>query len=299
MNRALKSTGHQQAILESLGLDDIDMHPPTRRRPIRGARSRPTKPTVAQKMGLVQKAAGELSFAEWELVEDSAITRKLFTEPCPICINLHGKNQSVLTSCGHVFHKSCLAATKINQAEPKCPMCRSNYKERISKRGIKQARNNAARKIQSLVKSFLVRRRLLRNSDLPALSFLKAQRVQLRISEYSNKAVGEAQTMTKNSSVLIDQSDVALEHARAIFSQIKIDTLPDLYQKANSRAQPSSECSVCLCLLGTKPISLLSCSHVIHEKCRVQLEKFVDTASCPMCRQNYTFINSVAGSEGW
>ena len=72
-----------------------------------------------------------------------------------------------------MFHKSCLAATKINQAEPKCPMCRSNYKERISKRGIKQARNYAARKIQSLVKSFLVRRRLFRNSDLPAPSFLQ------------------------------------------------------------------------------------------------------------------------------
>ena len=45
--------------------------------------------------------------------------------------------------------------------------------------------------------------------------------------------------MIKNSSFLIDQSDVALEHARAIFSQIKIDTVPDLYQKANSRAQES------------------------------------------------------------
>jgi len=104
--------------------------------------------------------------------------------------------------------------------------------------------------------------------------------------------------MIKTSSVLIDQSDVALEHARAIFSKIKIDTLPDLYQKANNRAQPSSECSVCLCPLGTKPISLLSCSHVIHEKCRVQLEKFFDSPSCPMCRQTYTFINTIASAEG-
>ena len=45
--------------------------------------------------------------------------------------------------------------------------------------------------------------------------------------------------MIKNSTFLIDQSDVALEHARAIFSQIQIDTVPDLYQKANSRAQES------------------------------------------------------------
>ena len=76
MNRALKSTGHQQAILESLGLADTEMRPPNRRRPmIRGLRSRPTKPTIAQSMGLVQKSAGELSFAEWEAIEDSAITR--------------------------------------------------------------------------------------------------------------------------------------------------------------------------------------------------------------------------------
>lgn len=77
---------------------------------------------------------------------------------------------------------------------------------------------------------------------MPRIKILKnkkAERVQLRLSDYSNKAVGDAQKMVKNSSFLIDQSDVALEHARAIFSQIKIDTVPDLYQKANSRAQES------------------------------------------------------------
>ena len=68
---------------------------------------------------------------------------------------------------------------------------------------------------------------------------MKAERFQLRLSDYSNRAVGDAQRMMKTSSVLIDQSDVALEHARAIFSKIKIDTLPDLYQKANNRAQES------------------------------------------------------------
>ena len=73
MSRALKSTGQQQAILESLGLTNQDFGRVSRN--VRVARSRQHRPTVAQNLGLVQRPIGDLSFVEWEKLENDAISR--------------------------------------------------------------------------------------------------------------------------------------------------------------------------------------------------------------------------------
>jgi hypothetical protein len=297
MSRALKSTGQQQAIMESLGLTSADLGRVSRNpKTTRSRGTRIDRPTVAQKLGLIQKPIGQLSFLEWEKIENDAISRRLFGEACPICMNLHGRKQSVITSCGHVFHKSCLTATKSRETESKCPMCRSLYKDKITKKGQIQAKNMAATRIQSFIRSFLTRRRLIRNYPMnKKIDFLSKEKISTRLSDYSRHAVGDASRVVDNSEFLIDQSDAVLKRAREIFSCITLDQteLPDQYKNAKIRAKSTHECPVCLTPFGKKSVSLLSCSHAIHEKCRIQLDKFMDSPLCPLCRQNYTFVNSL------
>ena len=232
-------------------------------------------------------------------------------------MNLHGRKQSVITSCGHVFHKSCLDATKSREIESKCPMCRSLYREKVSKSGRLQARKVAAAKIQSCVRSFLTRRRIVRDHPQIRLRFLSKEKISTRLSDYSRHAVGDANKVVNESEFLINQSDIgiaakrtdhplrsvksdltrekALQHVRDIFSKITLDqsTMSNQYESAKIRAKRCSECPVCLAPFGKKSVSFLSCSHAIHEHCRIQLDRFMDSPSCPLCRQNYTFVNSV------
>jgi len=282
---ALKSTGHQQAILASLGLGGGDLRHVSRRisRP-----PREHQPTVAQTMGLLPKQPDKVNWVE---LEREAISKGHFDSSCPICLTRHGqkRRKSVVTSCGHVFHMSCLRATRINQASPKCPLCRSEYKSHVAVEGIRHARKTAATTVQAGIRGWLVRRKLARK--YPAVFRIEARK--LRLADFGRQINRDMSKLQKDSAELITQSDIALEKARQIFSQIKLDPaiIHDQYREARKRAQcESTECPVCLVPLGTKPISLLSCSHVLHDQCRSQLESFVDEIKCPMCRQNYTYI---------
>ena len=120
MNRALKSTGHQQDILNRLDLGDLNL----------SGRSRPrrnTRPSVAQNMGLVPRPPKPMTPYDWSQIENELIGRNAFSVPCSICLNPHGKKNTVVTSCKHTFHESCLNATKAVANVAKCPLCRSVY----------------------------------------------------------------------------------------------------------------------------------------------------------------------------
>ena len=87
-----------------------------------------------RKMGLLPKQPDKVNWVE---LEREAISKGHFDSSCPICLTRHGqkRRKSVVTSCGHVFHMSCLRATRINQASPKCPLCRSEYKSHVAVEG--------------------------------------------------------------------------------------------------------------------------------------------------------------------
>jgi len=291
MNRnALKSTGHQQAILASLGLDGSDFRHVSRRQV--AATTRNHRPTVAQTLGLLPKP----KTVDWEEIESSAIKKGHFDSACAICLTRHGQKwrKSVITSCGHVFHQPCLKATRQNQAAPKCPLCRDPYTSRLAKKGLIHARRCAVIQIQSTIRGWLTRRKMARRYP----NTFKRETRKIRLQDFGRHVDRGMSKLQKDSEDLVIQSEIALEKARQIFSQIKLDPdiIDDQYREARKRAQPEALCPVCLVNLGPKPISLLSCGHVLHVKCRVQLESFVDQISCPLCRSPYTFTNSTCSA---
>jgi len=286
-NRALKSTGHQQAILANLGLDSGDLRRVSRRHPQHQPVTRAAPTTVAQTLGLLPRA----KVVDWDQVELSAINKGLFDSSCAICLTRHGQQQrqSVITSCGHVFHQCCLKATRQNQSQPKCPLCRAPYTSRLAKKGHHRARRAAASQIQAAIRGWLLRRQVARRYP----TVFKRVARQVRLVDFGRHVAGDCARLQRDSEALIDQSEIALRRARLIFSQVTLTeaTIDDQYQAARKRAQSDAQCPVCLVMLGTRPVSLLSCGHVLHVKCREQLESFVDQIACPLCRQAYTFVN--------
>ncbi|XP_030045772.1 RING finger protein 32 [Microcaecilia unicolor] len=96
---------------------------------------------------LDKKSVPEISEAEWEKIQIQAVRREIFD--CPICImplcltnyiqSCPGNStapcsrQTVLLSCSHVFHHTCLQAFEdFSFGEIHiCPLCRSCYQKRI------------------------------------------------------------------------------------------------------------------------------------------------------------------------
>nr|XP_033787504.1 RING finger protein 32 [Geotrypetes seraphini] len=95
---------------------------------------------------LDKKNVPEISEAEWEKIKIQAVRREIFD--CPICIMplcltnyIQGcpgnttpcSRQTVLLSCSHVFHHTCLQAFEdFSFGELHiCPLCRSCYQKRI------------------------------------------------------------------------------------------------------------------------------------------------------------------------
>lgn len=49
-------------------------------------------------------------------------------EPCPICFGEQGDGNTHRTSCGHIFHKTCVEKWKAC-GRTSCPMCRKQFLE--------------------------------------------------------------------------------------------------------------------------------------------------------------------------
>jgi hypothetical protein len=70
---------------------------------------------------------------DWKAVKESYLKRDM--GPCPICLREIPKEECMLTSCGHGFHKHCLSSwilfcRNADQA-PTCPCCRSAFQHRL------------------------------------------------------------------------------------------------------------------------------------------------------------------------
>ncbi|EDO29619.1 predicted protein, partial [Nematostella vectensis] len=97
----------------------------------------PPPPTLAQKYGLVEAPEKLLSDTDWQSVKQQSNARLDSTLPCVICKedfgNLQQHRPSVLLSCSHVFHMTCLQAFEEFTTSTKhvCPVCRATYQKRV------------------------------------------------------------------------------------------------------------------------------------------------------------------------
>jgi len=274
MNRALRTAGHQQDILLELGIEI-------------GSR-----PTLAQRAGLIKSKPKKWLESDWKTLEDSLLQKKAFRDACSICLNRHGKYPIVMTTCAHIFHQSCLKASVQPKAVSKCPLCRNPYNVKVTKRGLRASRNFAASQIQAFVRSFLTRRRVVKTlSKRPRVKALRSEYESVVLQNWSKEAISSTSTMISNTDKLLEASEDALAASRRIFSQIKLapEKESDEFQPAVERCLQDKSCSVCLCPFKSNTVALLSCSHVIHDTCRIQLESFTGKTLCPVCRQSYSF----------
>ncbi|CAD7945240.1 unnamed protein product [Amoebophrya sp. A25] len=124
---------------------------------------------LAQRLELVEKPAGPLADAEWDVFCEPAIdslTRDL-DQKCPICIQPLGdplkRVQVILHPCGHLYHKQCLASYERYCAAPRCPLCRCEYNDcahfpRDRELAVDVSRQQAALRLQRMLRGYLVRR---------------------------------------------------------------------------------------------------------------------------------------------
>ncbi|CAD5125729.1 DgyrCDS13938 [Dimorphilus gyrociliatus] len=66
---------------------------------------------------------------EWNIIQVKALERK--ETDCPICLTKLCDKKTLLLSCSHVFHFTCLGAFEsFSDGQKNCPVCRSSYKKR-------------------------------------------------------------------------------------------------------------------------------------------------------------------------
>ena len=162
----------------------------------------------------------------------------------------------------------------------------------MTKRGLRASRNFAAAQIQACIRSFITRRRLVKNlTSRPNIKALKSEYESFLLRNWSKEAISSTSTMISETDKLLEASEDALAASRRIFSQIKLapEKESEEFQAAAERCIQDRSCSVCLCPFKGKTVALLSCSHVIHDTCRIQLESFSGKTCCPVCRQSYSF----------
>lgn len=73
---------------------------------------------------LVQRRAAERAAARGD--------EGLGLEPdadCPVCFEVLARPQAVLTACGHMFHRDCMAKVFAVERDSRCPMCRKSVCE--------------------------------------------------------------------------------------------------------------------------------------------------------------------------
>ncbi|NXC46517.1 RNF32 protein, partial [Penelope pileata] len=108
--------------------------------------------SLAASRGVVQQLEGKemlLSENDWEEIQMQAFRQEI--ADCPICImplsppahpacvfpgaSPHSSRQTVLLSCSHVFHQTCLQAFEEFSLAVQhiCPLCRSHYQKRVLK----------------------------------------------------------------------------------------------------------------------------------------------------------------------
>ena len=135
----------------------------------RTAHARPVivAPSLAQRLGLVPAPAPALDDVAWAAVEARARARANNEEhgafQCAICREAVALRACVLTSCGHVFHATCLASlSKFSGGSGLvarvCPLCReANFTTRLTRVAAEAYVETAVRTLQRAARGAFAR----------------------------------------------------------------------------------------------------------------------------------------------
>lgn len=151
-----------------------------------------SRPSLAQKLGLVSKPDTPLTEKEWLTVKQKSIEREDFKNPCAICQDYFAREEQVLLSCSHVFHKTCIRAFERFTGRKTCPMCRKiQYQARVVHDGTKVFKEKAAVRIQSSWRGYVVRRWYcrLRKTVPPKDATLRRRFYEEKLQEITDRMV--------------------------------------------------------------------------------------------------------------
>ena len=116
--------------------------------------------TLAQKLGIVSRPKDRLTEPEWTRVKNQSMER--CTEKCPICCEPFTREEQILLSCSHVYHRSCLESYEKHVFKKSCPICRTqDYEKRLLFEGKRAFYNKCAIKIQKTFRMWRIRKKYL------------------------------------------------------------------------------------------------------------------------------------------
>ncbi|KAJ3213078.1 RING finger protein 32 [Dinochytrium kinnereticum] len=270
-------------------------------------------PTLAQKLGIVAPPPKRMTITEWDSVKELSRRREDWKKDCSICCEPICKGRQALLSCSHTFHLACLKSFERHSGGKRCPLCRTSGYETIAtsdaqRKQVKDDRllecaDMATWRMWKARKAYLAHRATVPPKNPLLLKRFHEKKFTLYHDELRQREERATRTMEEMLKSLEDE----VENSRKLFnSAIDLLTTPswDNVLKAVLKRTPDpyhENCAICLSKLGERQVSLLTCSHMFHEKCIAGLELFCDQkATCPICRGQYTrtCMDTVMESHG-
>ncbi|KAF4733954.1 RING finger protein 24 [Perkinsus olseni] len=281
--------------------------------------------TAAERAGLVEPPLKPLTAQEWQTAKQLSDGR--VDEICSICREPYRDSSQVILACSHTFHERCFLSYLrfADAAIARCPVCRTEAHDWTTHDGGLNAwRSRSATRIQRCWRGHRGRVRVM--EGLPPGSRLRrryaAQRLKAtgrRIEKLGearrvavDKFLGDVDRSTLESSRMLRESLAAFESFRNGVKSaergpppvlLSGSASPSWLQEAVGKAieRGDCECPICYDQLRTiegveaprqparRAVTILSCSHLFHQKCLDSFESFrvFEKRFCPMCRQEY------------
>ena len=272
--------------------------------------------TLAERLGLVEKPPQPLSQSQWDAVEHEAKVRDWHKGTCPICKEMLGKTPSVILSCSHLFHKSCLSSFEKHTGKKVCPICRKQaYDSKHFAETEAYYREYSAVRIQSLYRGHRARVlfRSLRKLHPPTHPYVRRKYFGEQLSAINAQMESQMERHQRDLESLFESIEQQVEASREAVKMFKIqhrghhDAQEEEYKalqaedsktvdewrrvKQLAYLRQDRDCPICLHEFNTRrELCILTCSHVFHARCIAAFEAFDVRAQpvCPLCRSEYT-----------
>uniref|UniRef100_UPI0037E82C13 RING finger protein 32 n=1 Tax=Semicossyphus pulcher TaxID=241346 RepID=UPI0037E82C13 len=271
--------------------------------------SAPPPLTLAQKLGLVASPVGKLTEDKWMQVKARSVQQGESAQPCAICREEFRLQPQVLLSCSHVFHRACLQAFERFSGRKCCPMCRKEkYETRVIHDAARLFRHQCATRIQACWRGYVAQKRYrqLRKTVCPKDKRLRRKFFETKLQELNDSFVRYCHTDTE---AFLSDINRSLSASRRVFQQLERKSVSEPREDDWDRIQSQvlkrgdRDCPICLTALCSQSVPteagasnphrrravLLSCSHLIHQRCLEAFEAFEAESrpSCPLCRSVY------------
>ncbi|XP_062848951.1 RING finger protein 32 isoform X2 [Trichomycterus rosablanca] len=258
--------------------------------------------TLAQKLGLVAAPRRRLTADEWTEAKSRSIQEGDSAQPCAICADDFRLQPQVLLSCSHVFHKVCVRSLERFSGRKCCPLCRAEpYEARVIHDGARLHREKCAVRIQARWRGHAVRKwyRGVTKRVPPKDPRLRRRFFEEKFSELNERLVQSCSTdvdsFLRQIDLSVASSRSAVSHVHDQHTTVRVsgeEEWTQVQEKAERRGV--HDCPICLTPLSSssKPLLLLSCSHLFHQSCLRAFESFCQEggATCPLCRRLYRAV---------